>query len=189
MSKAKKHQQTELGRLRSDPEAVALLESESRIMELPSSPIVPTSLGSAAAGLDSAELSLERWRQLVAFPAVPTAQMSGFNMPDRSDSSIAASGPGSNGADLNSLAFDPAYTDTAAQLNPNLFGASLTNIRPSTAPSPTGSQGNLAWLWSDNVFANAIDDSMEINIDFDAEVDWYNWVESAKGAEMNGPGT
>jgi hypothetical protein len=189
MSKAKKHQQTELGRLRSDPEAVARLELESRTVELPSSPIVPTSLGSAAAGLNSAELSLKRWRQLVASPAVPTGQMSAFNMPDRSDSAMAASGPGSTGADLNPLAFDPAYPDTASQLNPNLLDASVMNNRPSTAFSPTGSQSDLAWLWSDNIFANVIDDSMEINTDFDAGVDWYNWVESAKGAEMNGPGT
>ncbi|KAJ5297018.1 uncharacterized protein N7443_007911 [Penicillium atrosanguineum] len=183
MSKAKKHQQIELERLRSDPEAVALLESEYRTMALPSSPIVPTSSGSAAAGFSSAGLALERWRQLVIAPMVSTAQMSEFNIQGSSYRSIP-------GADASSLtAFDPGPAGSTSQPDQNLLSANFTNFQTSTAPSPTGSQGNLAWLWSDNVFTNAPDEMVDINMDLDADIDWYNWVESAKGAEVNGPGT
>lgn len=190
MSKAKKHMQTELERLRSDPETVAQLESEYRVMALPSSPIVPTSSGSAAAGLGSAELALERWRQLVTAPTTSTAQMSGFNIRASSYCSIPASVSGSSGANPGSLtAFDLNPTDTRTQPDENLLGANTTNFPPSTAPSPAGSQDNLAWLLSDNLFADAIDEMPDINMDLDADIDWYNWVEAAKGAEANGPGT
>jgi Fungal specific transcription factor domain len=46
------------------------------------------------------------------------------------------------------------------------------------------------WLWADadpsvNVFANMDFDANDVNMDVDGEMDWYNWVESAKGMEWN----
>ena len=190
MSKAKRHRDTELERLRGDPESVARLGSEHRTMELPSSPTVPSTSGSAVAGLTSVELSLGRWRQLVTSPMVSTTQVSDYTMPDVSSPSMPLSGSGSSDANFNSLsAFDPAYTGTAAQADQNLLSANFQYMQPPMTASPTSSQRNLSWLWSDAAFANATDETVDINMDFDVDVDWYNWVESAKGAEINGPGS
>ena len=46
------------------------------------------------------------------------------------------------------------------------------------------------WLWADadpsaDVFSNLGVDSTDVNMDLDGEVDWYNWVESAKGMEWD----
>jgi hypothetical protein len=48
--------------------------------------------------------------------------------------------------------------------------------------------GFVPWLWADtdpsvDVFANVDMDAIDVNMDLDGEVDWYNWVESAKGME------
>ena len=42
------------------------------------------------------------------------------------------------------------------------------------------------WLWADadpsvDMFSNLEVDPMDVNMDLDGEVNWYNWVESAKG--------
>ena len=42
------------------------------------------------------------------------------------------------------------------------------------------------WLWADadpslDMFSNLDVDSMDVNMDLDGEVNWYDWVESAKG--------
>lgn len=46
------------------------------------------------------------------------------------------------------------------------------------------------WLWADadlsaSVASNLDLDSIDANMDLDGEVDWYNWVESAKGIEWD----
>jgi hypothetical protein len=188
MSRAKKHRETEIERLHGDAGAVAQLESEYRTMELPSSPTVPSSSGSDATELGSAELCLKRWRQLVTSPMVSTTQISGYTMPGVS-TSMPSSAPGLSDANSNALsAFGPAYIGTAAQADQKLLGANFQTTQQSMTASPTGSQDNLSWLWSDNYFANTTDETLDVNMDFDADIDWYNWVESAKGAEINGPG-
>jgi hypothetical protein len=188
MSRAKKHRETEIVRLHGDAGAVAQLESEYRTMELPSSPAVPSSSGSAATELSSAELCLKRWRQLVTSPMVSTTQISGYTMPGVS-TSMPSSAPGLSDANSNALsASGPAYMGTADQADQNLLGADFQTTQQSMTASPTGSQDNLSWLWSDNYFANTTDETLDVNMDFDADIDWYNWVESAKGAEINGPG-
>ena len=50
------------------------------------------------------------------------------------------------------------------------------------------SPGFIPWLWADgdpsgDVFANVDVDANDVNMDLNGEVDWYNWVESAKGIE------
>jgi hypothetical protein len=57
----------------------------------------------------------------------------------------------------------------------------------SAAPWTMG-PGFVPWLWADtdpsvDVFANVDMDAIDVNMDLDGEVDWYNWVESAKGME------
>ena len=46
--------------------------------------------------------------------------------------------------------------------------------------------GSVPWLWADadpsvDVFSNLDMDSIDANMDLDGEMNWYNWVESAKG--------
>jgi hypothetical protein len=51
--------------------------------------------------------------------------------------------------------------------------------------------GSLPWLpWADadpsvEMFAGVDFDAIDVNMDLDGEVDWYNWVESAKGMEFD----
>ena len=49
--------------------------------------------------------------------------------------------------------------------------------------------GSVPWLWADDpsvdVFSNLDMDSIDVNMDLDGEVNWYNWVESAKGMEWD----
>ena len=44
------------------------------------------------------------------------------------------------------------------------------------------------WLWADgdpsvDVFANSDMDLIDANLNLDGDMDWYNWVETAKGME------
>ena len=46
------------------------------------------------------------------------------------------------------------------------------------------------WLWADadpsvDIFSNLDADSTDVNMDFDGEVNWDNWVESVKNMEMD----
>ena len=60
------------------------------------------------------------------------------------------------------------------------------------AVSTTWSMGPsfVPWLWADvdpsvDMFANVDVDAVDVNMDLGGEVDWYNWVESAKGMEWD----
>jgi hypothetical protein len=51
--------------------------------------------------------------------------------------------------------------------------------------------GFVPWLWADadpsvDVFAYVDVDAMDLNMDLDGEVNWRNWLESAKGMELSG---
>ncbi|KAF2795973.1 hypothetical protein K505DRAFT_301175 [Melanomma pulvis-pyrius CBS 109.77] len=48
--------------------------------------------------------------------------------------------------------------------------------------------GSVPWLWADvdpsvDVFSNVDVDFVDTNMDLDSDINWYNWVESAKGME------
>ncbi|KAI1123588.1 hypothetical protein F5Y10DRAFT_280817 [Nemania abortiva] len=54
------------------------------------------------------------------------------------------------------------------------------------------SGGLLNWFWADtdpspsaNISADVGIDTMDFNVNLDSEIDWHNWVESAKGMEMD----
>jgi hypothetical protein len=46
--------------------------------------------------------------------------------------------------------------------------------------------GVVPWLWASDASPNMNLDPNDINMDFDADVDWYDWVESAKNMELYG---
>ena len=78
--------------------------------------------------------------------------------------------------------------------------ASGQTIGPSYSPFPTvpadwsddrtTEPGFVPWLWADadstvDVFSNLDVDPIDFNMELDGEVNWYNWVESAKGMEWD----
>ena len=224
MTKARKHRNAELNRLRADPQAAARLYIEDEKIPLPSSS-GPFPSGS------SVDIFREWWRQLVAIPEGPgddaqTSGVSGAGLVDPSMRTTYTSQPTARSvsadspSDLSSnMPFEPTYLGTSGQQ----AGQSLesTNLRdlepaittnapselllrqtlgPSYNPFPTvpmdWSDGrnmgpsSVPWLWADtdpsvDVFSNLDMDSINVNMDLDGEVNWYNWVESAKGMEWN----
>lgn len=71
-----------------------------------------------------------------------------------------------------------------AGLADNPFAAIPSNW----SDGPTTAPGLVPWLWADadpsnDMFSNLDMDPIDINMDLEAEVDWYNWVESAEGLE------
>jgi len=95
--------------------------------------------------------------------------------------------PGSSFPDLQSAATMSALGDFAAG---QAAGLSYSTIPAASAPWSLG-PGFAHWLWADadpsvDVFANVDVDADDVNMDLDGgEVDWYNWVESAKGIEFD----
>ena len=78
------------------------------------------------------------------------------------------------------------------QLYDNFSANPMPNWSGEQTAAPSHS---IAWLWADtdpsvDVFANVDMDSLDVNMDLDGgEVNWYNWVEFAKGMEWDaGPG-
>lgn len=54
----------------------------------------------------------------------------------------------------------------------------------------TAGPGSVPWLWADadpsvDIISNLGVNPIDVNMDLNSEVDWYNWVESAKGMEWD----
>ena len=111
--------------------------------------------------------------------------------------------------------FDPAYLGASglqtsqnlpSNASPDLQSAITTNAPGDFAMGHTAGPsynavpavpttwsmglGCVPWLWADaypsvDVFTNVDVDAIDVNMDLDGEVDWYNWVESAKGMEWD----
>ncbi|KIW29504.1 uncharacterized protein PV07_05317 [Cladophialophora immunda] len=220
MTKALKHRDAELQRLRADPQAAAMLEIED--IKNP----VPASSGPFSAG-SSVDVFRERWRQLVAMPTEPPDQRYASQAPN-----MGLAGPTVHGiytqplsagfvpsGGLGDLDFhvpvETPYLGTNGQQfnvpNPNkpkppittdVFGALASNQAQeqsynsnSTVPHEwadgrTMGPGFYPWLWADadpsvDVFSNWDVDSVDANIDLGGEVNWYDWVKSARGTEWD----
>ncbi|KAI1307510.1 hypothetical protein F5Y03DRAFT_352523 [Xylaria venustula] len=204
MLKARKHRDIELERLRSDTSAARQLEIDDRELPIPST-----------AGLVSdhaaADIFRERWCKLVGISQVPTQYTEAekqtllpeptFSIRNLTDST----GTNPNGvvrAVTESQPINPSNLDAMPQfisstipdvmaLDPLLVGQTQHN--PATVDWSDGhpeSGGLLGWFWADtdpnkDVFADVNMDPMDFNADLDGTMDWYNWVESAKGVEMD----
>ncbi|OAL38211.1 hypothetical protein AYO20_02663 [Fonsecaea nubica] len=221
MNKARKHRDTELQRLRGDPQAAVLLEFEDR--KTP----VPTSSGPFPAG-SSVDAFRERWRQLVGIPAdVPPRRPfprgsntrhveSGANENYKNPSSAELMHSGTSEISDFNTSNETTHLGYGAQADgnfntindrgpessttTNVTGASTSDQTPDRPYNafPTGAEdwtdgrtmgpGFHAWLWADadpsvDVFSNWDVDSLDANMDLGGEVNWYAWVESAKGME------
>lgn len=208
MTKARKHRETELSRLRADPEAAARLEMEDQ--NFPS----PSSSGPFPTG-SSVHIFRERWRKLVAAQEPTDSSMSTVYATQPMATSTSAYGQG----DLSyNMASGPISLSThGQQAGQSSEGTNIRNQQPelateapidlafeqpglpyntfSTVPADSLDGRTMgptlgAWLWADadpsvDMFPNLDFDPVDVNMDLDGEVNWYSWIESAKGMEMD----
>jgi len=214
-TKARKHRDAELSRLRSNLQAAERLELADQMIP------IPTSSGTFPAGSDVVALWRERWRQLLSMEGsgpvltqIPGQSGQGVSSPfshsTYSSQPTAKSKPAyDDGGLASNTAFDPAYFDASGlQESRNLTGNTQSGLQPATVretPSEFAMNQNAAyaaaqtnwssagpglghWLWADtdpsvDVFADIDAGAVDVNMDLDGDIDWYNWVESAKGME------
>ncbi|KAF2811281.1 uncharacterized protein BDZ99DRAFT_385394 [Mytilinidion resinicola] len=210
MAKASRHRDAELSRLRADPQAAARLDTEDQNMPLPSSSgPFPAESGS------SVDIFRERWRKLVnlseptdpSMPTIyasqqPTASAFAYNPGDLTSNITSEPtylGTSGQHAAQNSehIKFrnpEPALpTNAPSELafsQPGLPYNPFTTIPADSSDGRTMGPGLGAWLWaetdsSDDMFPNLDLDPIDVNMDLGSEMNWYNWVESAKGMEMD----
>jgi hypothetical protein len=206
MAKARKHRDAELDRLRGDTRAATQLEMEDG--KIPR----PASSGPFPAGKNSDDLFREHWRKLVAIPeetgneTLPRGTpATGAPAPSIAVDAVNTTqqGLGSYGEGLlwSNSNFEQTYLADQDLSNTNATPSSAMAINShgavplgqtedssynALAALPldwTSSAGVIPWLWADadpsvDVFAD-----MDVNMDLDTEVDWYNWVESANRME------
>lgn len=214
MAKARKHRDAELERLRGDAPAAAQLEVEDRMIPLPASSgpfpsgngvdlfrerwrklvAMPTGAGpeTRARGMPASGASAPS----TARHAADATQHKFGSVPVYGEREL---WPNSN--------FEPAYLAGQELSNTNETQNSAMVTSPygegSLGPAdeaaykappavplawsgglPTGSS-IMPWLWADadppvEIFAN-----VDVDMDLEGEIDWYNWVESAKVMEWN----
>ncbi|TVY14646.1 Bikaverin cluster transcription factor bik5 [Lachnellula arida] len=201
-AKAKKHRDMEIERLKSDPQAAERLEMEDQRIPVPGCP------GLFSTGVsNSVEFFRERWRQLLEVPAHHSKEPGQPSIPTQSTYTIPPSIPAYYAGGLGSNStFDPAYPSASGfQTIQNL---PAPDPHSTTTPSglamghtigssdyrdpTTWNSGLVPWLWADadpsiDVFANVdVGVDVDFNMDIDGgDVDWYNWVESARGMEWD----
>lgn len=212
-TKARKHRDAELERLRRDPRAVEWLEIEDRKIPIPGSP------GTSVADFEAADMNRRRWRDLVAVPGdnggyqqmpVQTTTQTSYATPSSNQIMMPVYNDNNIGVD-STFDRDPTFVVNSLSPNQNIpslqqqqfstppvFDTSSTEWIPtqpyntaSTLPAGWGSGPNLDhWLWADSepgrdVFSGVnidnIDLSMNMDLDLDGDVDWYKWVDVAKG--------
>ncbi|KAI1772995.1 fungal-specific transcription factor domain-containing protein [Hypoxylon cercidicola] len=204
MAKARAHREAELERLCRDPRAVQMLEDEDRCTPQPASP-------GPFPSADGAENFRERWRQLFNMPPAQrkdihvnmqaTRDMTASSNPV-SPSQIMPSvqpvylqpslpqGHGVSASDMPELGTN-TVNDAHSQLPLGQATESSYSHLPSFPTDWSTNPGFGTWLWADadpsvDVFANMEFGAADLNMDFDSDVDWNNWVNSAKGAEFSG---
>ena len=208
IAKARKHRYAELERLRRDPQAAERLAMEDEMIPIPASP-GPFPTGSNVVQLFRERwrqlLTMpEAPGQSGSGVTNPTSHSTLVNQPRMnpvppysvSDSgSITISEPAYLGDGLQTI--QSLQSDTS----PDFPSAMTANVPSDFAPGNMGSPYNapsavpttwsmgpefVPWLWADgdlsvDVFANMDVDAINVDMDLDGEVNWYNWVESAKG--------
>ena len=199
---ARKHRDAELDRLRADPQVAARLEAEDQNISSPpsSTPIIKGS---------SSDTFLERWRQLVAMPnrsgdrtralGIPS---SGYTDPSlrtayASQQTMSAVPSYRSNDPSSNMSFESTYPNSSEQqAGETLDNTELGDLEPAaTTNSPTGltlgenTGPSFPWLLADTdpsagVFSNLDLDTVDVDMNLDpSEVNWYDWVESARGME------
>ncbi|KAI1091932.1 fungal-specific transcription factor domain-containing protein [Rostrohypoxylon terebratum] len=205
MAKVRRHREVEVRRLRGDREDAERLERLDQGASQPNSP-------GPFLEADGAESLRERWRRLVGLEepmdegvgrvsiseATAIAKESGFNFTLQYEAEMHA--PQRN---FESSYLQPGFSQGSERTASNISGANSSSIDPSltsnipgqvemhpAGPTDLGA-GFGAWLWADadpsvDVFANVNMDAVDFNKELDGEINWNNWVASAKGFELSG---
>ncbi|KAJ5538140.1 hypothetical protein N7494_007619 [Penicillium frequentans] len=193
--KAQQHRESELIRLRNDPAAVEKLERQDKDIQQPSSP------GSFPEKYDATDIFVKKWRQLLSHLDVASYNTSG------AVHTLASSAHLQNIVNPSpEPTLQPAYREIQGcqsdgnaswlrSTSTNRDIGSAHNFRPTQdiTRDVHEQQSNqelnpsiIPWLWADGDFSNPVMDSVDINMDLDgSDVDWYSWVESAQGLELN----
>lgn len=207
MLKARKHRDQELERLRQSPAAAHQLDIDDR--NLP----VPLTVGTISSN-DAAGVLRERWRQLVGIHKPPTdfphiEKQTVFPPSDSVYSSLDSASLNLNNIARPMTQAQEIYPSTNAATHGFLIPSTGPDIMLSSQRLGNGPQFNafseatidwsndhaengglLGGFWADadpaaDLFADINMDPMDFNFDLDGAMDWHNWVESAKGMELD----
>jgi hypothetical protein len=211
MTKAQKHRVAEIKRLKENPQAAAKLDIEDGKIPLPSSS-GPFPEGSVA---ELFREQWRKLVGLTTGAVVRTQSTSGLSGGGHATSPPPAhSHPDPSSLTSSSATFEPMYPANSGQPDGRFFGnASIGDLQPGTLidaqnvpelgqtsetlfsafPVDTiGGHDLIPWLWADaepsiDVVSGLCDmEHLDVSMDLESEVNWYNWVETAKGTEMGG---
>lgn len=211
MGKGQHHREAEVKRIRADRQAAAELEREDRRLSVPSS-------SGPFPGDSSAEAFRERWRQVMMYPEESTAGMQTSGSTGITPDMVSARSNEENlSNDINphvashfypSSVIYPQYNHTSVNrkfgdefgVSPEdqAIGPTPCGFHPGLPSNWTDDQnmgpGFVPWLLADadptdNLFSSLQSDQVDMNIDLDCnDMNWYNWVETAKGFGWDGVG-
>lgn len=205
MTKARKHREAELKRLRADRNQSARLEVEDQNMPVPASP-----------GPHSAESIVEifrkRWHQLLideledSPSTLPSWEFSSSSLGGNAASSTTTSAPFLGSYHASAMTTSSTTTGAsvpqadgshqlananARTLSSCFYGhsepwtaESLQRHLPAMPDESAAGYGSIPWLWADadpstDVFSNMDPDTIDANMDLDEEVSWHNWIGTA----------
>jgi transcription factor-like protein len=210
MAKARKHRDAELKRLRVNPQAAARLEMEDRKMPLPSSSgLLPEE--SVVEFFGKQWRQLVGLTEKARDSTQSASGVSSARVADSTNPLLTPSFPDSGNL-MSNTDFGPMYLATGGQsasrpfentkirdleqgtlMNPqNVLefgqtGEPSYNTYPTLSVDTTSGSSSIPWLWDDADPSTDVSwlgvDSLDVNMDLESEVNWYNWVESAKGME------
>ena len=184
MARARKQREEELLRLQNDPSAAHRLESEDK--DLP----VPSSSGPFHGG-NSSELFLTHWRNLISIPTAPKnntyspPELShvpiGISNYDQVEESNTTSSP--QGSSVGAEWIMPANSSVPFQTQVYEPTTGLPNF--STIPVDwmfgQGTDLNsMPWSWSDIELPVSDGADLDVNMTFNGEINWQNWLDAAK---------
>ncbi|KAI1323304.1 hypothetical protein F5Y16DRAFT_403606 [Xylariaceae sp. FL0255] len=214
VTKARKHRESELERLRGDPWAARRLEEEDRKLPLPSA------IGPVSAE-DGAELFRKRWRESLANPAPSDTRMASSSQQREGEESSSTAPLGSTpraNQDVHSYrssnshsATDQGYLQLFPSIPNQILPSSIGAQNPASFNQQLGSMprqnhilpqadggwnngiadgsGLVNWFWEDpdpnfDMATHVGEGALDVDMSFNEVVDWNTWVESAKGLEM-----
>ncbi|KAI0455794.1 hypothetical protein F5B21DRAFT_182384 [Xylaria acuta] len=214
MLKARKHRDTELKRLRRDVSTARQVEIDDRKLPVPST-VGSVSASAVAdifrerwrkliglAEMVEEHIQVEKYPPSASSEMVNSAQIFAVSPDPNANTTRSGMGSPPNYQPANTGAMNESLYEAIAPLtaydamaldqplsngtNHNVFSEAIVNW-PDGQPDKGGLLG---WFWADSdptvdVFADVNVDAMDLNIDLEGGMDWHNWVESAKGMEMD----
>lgn len=208
MDKVRRHRDAEIDRLRADPDAAASIEAEDEQIPRPSS-------SGPFPAVSTVDFFRERWRQLVTrrgetrdntqtpgdfdtglathqtYTNAPATNSLPLHTPSDTDSNltfqqnypVANVGDGShyslessNTKDAESAAAAHSPIDMATGQSTGFSYDPFPAIPADWSDGRSMGPGFVPWLWAD---------SIDVNMDVNNEVDWYDWVKSASVMELD----